>query len=80
MPRNVVRKEKGIFEREPGSESGIRYKIDAVKRREKVGRRGDAINLYKLYKVRKTDALRSELKLMILRNQGRTQKNRCYDT
>jgi site-specific recombinase XerD len=56
MPRKVVRKERGIFEKEPGSDIWwIRYYIDGRERREKVGRRGDAI---KLYKVRKTDALR----------------------
>jgi hypothetical protein len=36
------------FLREPGSDIWwIRYKIDGVERREKVGRRGDAIKLYK---------------------------------
>ncbi len=56
MPRKVLRKERGVFEKEP--DSGIwwiRYKIDGVERREKVGRRGDAI---KLYALRKSDALR----------------------
>jgi integrase len=56
MPRKVVRKERGVFEKEPGSDIWwIRYYIDGRERREKVGRRGDAI---KLYKVRRTDALR----------------------
>jgi len=56
MPRKVARKERGVFEKEPGSDIWwIRYYIDGRERREKVGRRGDAI---KLYKVRKTDALR----------------------
>jgi site-specific recombinase XerD len=56
MPRKVTKKERGIFEKEPGSDMWwIRYYIDGRERREKVGRRGDAI---KLYKVRKTDALR----------------------
>jgi len=56
MPRKVVRKERGVFEKEPGSGIWwIRYKIDGVERREKVGRRGDAI---KLYALRKSDALR----------------------
>jgi site-specific recombinase XerD len=56
MPRKIEKKERGVFEKEPGSEIWwIRYYIDGRERREKVGRRGDAI---KLYKVRKTDALR----------------------
>jgi hypothetical protein len=47
MPRKVVRKEQGIFEEEPGSGIWwVRYKIDGIERREKVGRRGDAIRLY----------------------------------
>lgn len=55
MPRKVVRKERGIFEKEPGSGIWwIRYKIDGVERREKVGRRGDAIRLYQL---RRADAI-----------------------
>jgi hypothetical protein len=56
MPRKVVRKERGVFEKEPGSGIWwVRYYIDGRERREKAGRRGDAI---KLYKLRKTDALR----------------------
>jgi site-specific recombinase XerD len=56
MPRKIEKKERGVFEKEPGSDIWwIRYYIDGRERREKVGRRGDAI---KLYKVRKTDALR----------------------
>jgi integrase len=52
----VVRKERGVFEKQPGSDIWwIRYYIDGREHREKVGRRGDAI---KLYKLRKTDALR----------------------
>ena len=56
MQRKIERKERGVFEKEPGSDIWwIRYYIDGRERREKVGRRGDAI---KLYKLRKTDALR----------------------
>jgi site-specific recombinase XerD len=56
MPRKIKKKERGVFEKVPGSGIWwVRYYIDGVERREKVGRRGDAI---KLYKVRKTDALR----------------------
>ncbi len=56
MPRKVVRKERGVFEKEPGSDIWwIRFKDAGVEHREKVGRRGDAI---KLYKIRKADILR----------------------
>jgi hypothetical protein len=56
MPRKVVRKERGAFKKVPGSDSWwIRYKVAGVEHREKVGRRGDAI---KLYKIRKADILR----------------------
>ena len=56
MPRRIEKRERGVYEKEPGSDIWwIRYKVEGVLHREKVGRRGDAI---KLYKVRKTDALR----------------------
>jgi site-specific recombinase XerD len=56
MPRKIEKKERGVFEKGPGSGIWwIRYYIDGRERREKAGRRGDAI---KLYKLRKTDALR----------------------
>src|SRR5271170_1764347 len=56
MPRKLERKERGVFEKEPGSDIWwIRYYIEGRERREKVGRRGDAI---KLYRLRKADALR----------------------
>ena len=56
IPRKVVRKERGVFEKEPGSDIWwIRFKADGVEHREKVGWRGDAI---KLYKIRKADILR----------------------
>ncbi|GAC1420251.1 MAG: site-specific integrase [Acidobacteriaceae bacterium] len=56
MPRKVVRKERGIFEKVPGSDIWwIRFKVAGVEHREKVGRRGDAI---KLYSLRKADILR----------------------
>ena len=56
MPRKIEKKERGVFEKDPGSGIWwIRYYINGRERREKVGRRGDAI---KLYKIRKTDALR----------------------
>ncbi len=56
MPRKVVRKERGFFEKVPGSGIWwIRFKDDGVEHREKVGRRGDVI---KRYKIRKADILR----------------------
>ena len=56
MPRKVVRKERGVFEKVRGSDIWwIRFKVGGVEHREKVGRRGDAI---KLYKIRKADILR----------------------
>ena len=54
--RKVVRKERGVFEKETGSDIWwIRFKDAGVEHREKVGRRGDAI---KLYKIRRADILR----------------------
>jgi site-specific recombinase XerD len=68
MPRKVVRKERGVFEREPGSDIWwIRYYSGGRERREKVGRRGDAI---KLYQVRKTDALRGVKLPTNMKNKG----------
>jgi len=56
MPRKIEKKERGVFEKDPGSGIWwIRYYINGRERREKVGRRSNAI---KLYKIRKTDALR----------------------
>jgi hypothetical protein len=68
MPRKVVREERGIFEKEPGSGIWwIRYKIDGVERREKAGRRGDAIRLYQL---RRTDAIRGVKLPANIRHKG----------
>ena len=57
MPRKrAVRKERGVFEKVPGSDIWwIRYKIDGVEHREKVGRFSDAVDLYR---IRRADALR----------------------
>lgn len=56
MPKKEIKKERGIFERPAGSGVWwIVYYVDGVRRREKVGRRSDAINLYK---TRKADAWR----------------------
>ena len=56
MPRRSTKKERGVFEKDPGSEIWwIRYYIDGRERREKVGRKKDASDLYK---IRKADALR----------------------
>jgi hypothetical protein len=53
MPRKIVRKQRGVFEKVPGSDIWwIRFKHAGVEHREKVGRRGDAI---KLYKIRRED-------------------------
>ena len=47
MPRRVVRKERGVFEKAtvPTSD-GFHFEADGVEHREKVGRRGGAIKLY----------------------------------
>ena len=57
MPRKrAVRKERGVFEKVPCSDIWwIRYKIDGVEHREKVGRFSDAADLYR---IRRADALR----------------------
>jgi hypothetical protein len=56
MPRKDCEEGTRSFRKGSGSNIWwVRYYIDGRERREKVGRRGDAI---KLYKVRKTDALR----------------------
>jgi hypothetical protein len=56
MPRKVARKERGVFEKMPSADIWwIRFKVAGVEHREKVGRLGDAI---KLYKIRKADILR----------------------
>ena len=56
MPRKVLRKERGIFDKVPSSGIWwIRFKVDGVEHREKVGCRGDAM---KLYALRKADVVR----------------------
>jgi len=41
MPRKIAKKERGLFEKVPGSGIWwIRYEIAGIERREKVGRRG----------------------------------------
>ncbi len=57
MPRKIEKKQRGVYEREPGSDIWwIRYHdAEGLEHREKVGRRGDTL---KLYKLRKTDVLR----------------------
>jgi integrase len=58
----------GVFEKAPGSDIWwIRYKVNGVEHREKVGRRGDAINLYR---IRKADILRSAKMPANLRQRG----------
>jgi integrase len=56
MAKREVKKERGVFEHPQGSGVWwIHYYVKGKRHREKVGRRGDAIDLYK---VRKADALR----------------------
>jgi integrase len=68
VPRRVKRKERGVFEKVPGSDIWwIRYKVRGVEHREKVGRRGDAINLYR---IRKADILRGAKMPANMRQKG----------
>jgi hypothetical protein len=68
MPRTAKRKERGVFEKAPGSGIWwIRYKVNGVEHREKVGRRGDAINLYR---IRKADILRGTKMPANMRQKG----------
>ena len=47
MARKTASKTRGVFEREPGSGIWwIRYQVDGKPKREKVGRRSDAVALY----------------------------------
>ena len=47
MPRTSTVRTRGVWEREPGSGIWwIRYRVDGVLKREKVGRKGDALALY----------------------------------
>lgn len=66
--RRVVRKERGVFEKVPGSEIWwIRYKVNGVEHREKVGRFGDAVDLYR---IRRADALRGAKMPAKMKNKG----------
>ena len=69
MPRRrVVRKERGVFEKVPGSGIWwIRYIVDGREHREKVGRQGDAVDLYR---VRRADALRGAKMPANMKNKG----------
>lgn len=68
MPRKVVRKERGVFEKVPGSGIWwIRFKGGGVEHREKVGRRSDAVNLYR---IRKADILRGVKMPANMKDQG----------
>jgi hypothetical protein len=68
MPRKVIRKERGVFEKVPGSGIWwIRFKAAGVEHREKVGRRSDATNLYK---IRKADMLRGVKMPANMKDQG----------
>jgi site-specific recombinase XerD len=58
MPRKIVKKSPGVFEKVPGSGVWwIRFKVKGVERRERVGSRGDAVDLYR---DRKTAIIRGE--------------------
>jgi integrase len=68
MPRKVTAKATGIFEKVPGS--GVwwmRFRHNGVLRREKVGRRSDALAAYR---DRKTSILRGEKLPSTLRDRG----------
>lgn len=68
MPRKITRKERGLFEKVAGSGVWwIRYKVQGVTHREKVGRRGDAV---KLYAVRKADIHRGAKLPANMKNKG----------
>ena len=68
MPRRSTKKERGVFEKDPGSDIWwIRYTIDGRERREKVGRKKDASDLYKL---RRADAIRGVKLPSNMRNKG----------
>ncbi len=54
MPRKDQTRVRGVWERIPGSGIWwIRYRVEGKLKREKVGRKGDAIDLYQM---RKSDA------------------------
>ena len=68
MPRRRTKRERGVYEKEPGSDIWwIRYKVDGVLHREKVGRFKDASDLYK---IRKADALRGIKLPLNLKQRG----------
>lgn len=68
MPRKITKKETGVYEKEPGSGVWwVRFKSNGVTRREKIGRRGDAIAAYK---DRKTSILRGEKLPATMKNRG----------
>jgi hypothetical protein len=63
-----LKKAIGVYETDPGSGIWwIRFKINGMSRREKIGRRGDAIAAYR---DRKTAILRGEKLPATLKNRG----------
>ena len=70
MPRKVTTKVRGVYEREPGSGVWwVCYQQDGIRRREKVGSRGNAIALYQ----KRKSELRAGKKLPTnMRNRGVT--------
>jgi integrase len=70
MPRKITKKATGVYEKVPGSGVWwIRYKSKGKTRREKIGRRGDAIAAYQ---DRKTAILRGEKLPATMRQRGIT--------
>jgi hypothetical protein len=68
MAKKEVRKVRGVFERQKGSGVWwINYYVNGMQRREKVGRKSDAIALYQQ---RKADARRG-IKLPELRRSDK---------
>ncbi|WP_446744775.1 ATP-binding protein [Silvibacterium acidisoli] len=68
MPRRTTKPTRGVYEKEPGSDIWwIRYKVNGVLHREKVGRKGDAGDLYE---IRKADALRGVKLPLNLKQRG----------
>lgn len=68
MPRKTQPRSTGVWEKVPGSGVWwIRYRVEGKLKREKVGRRGDAIALYQL---RKADTRAGKKLPANLRNSG----------
>lgn len=77
MPRKSTAKATGVWEKEPGSNIWwIRYRADGVLKREKVGRKSDALALYQ----KRKSELRVGIKLPDnMRNSSLRFKTLCDD-